>query len=124
LRDAADRPQFFEAHGTGTPAGDPVEAEAISCAMFPDGKGPEVSLGPLYVGSSKTVIGHTEGTAGIAAILKASLALQNAVIPPNLLFDRLSPHVEPFYDKLQIPTSLMPWPAVAGGGPRRVSVNR
>ncbi|RYP44645.1 hypothetical protein DL768_008911 [Monosporascus sp. mg162] len=64
----SDRPQFFEAHGTGTPAGDPIEAEAIANAFF----GPEagfsrtVSDPPLFVGSIKTVIGHTEGTAGIA----------------------------------------------------------
>jgi hybrid polyketide synthase/nonribosomal peptide synthetase ACE1 len=53
LSNPRDRPQFFHAHGTGTPAGDPQEAEAISSAFFGDGKVTET----LYVGSIKTVIG-------------------------------------------------------------------
>ncbi|KAK5992615.1 Polyketide synthase-nonribosomal peptide synthetase TwmB [Cladobotryum mycophilum] len=120
LTDPAHHPQFFEAHGTGTPAGDPIEAEAISTAFFPHG---ERSPEPLLVGSIKTVIGHTEGTAGIAGLLKASLALRKAIIPPNLLFNRLNPQIEPFYNNLHIPTSLTPWPAVPKGSPRRASVN-
>lgn len=117
-----DRPQYFEAHGTGTPAGDPREAEAISTAFFPNtcGASPEDIM---YVGSVKTVIGHTEGAAGIAGILKASLALQHGYIPPNLLFNRLSSSVAPFTKHLQVPTSLIPWPQVATGGVRRASVN-
>ena len=53
IDDPKDRPQFFHAHGTGTPAGDPQEAEAISRAFFESGKVKD----PLYVGSIKTVIG-------------------------------------------------------------------
>ena len=90
----SDRPQYFEAHGTGTPAGDPIEAEAIHTAFFGQDSnyGPVASdEEPLYVGSIKTVIGHTEGTAGLAAVAKASLALQNQTIPPNLLLDNVSP---------------------------------
>lgn len=124
LANLAHRPQFFEAHGTGTPAGDPIEAEAISSALFPDKVGLSGSPDPLFVGSIKTVVGHTEGTAGIAGIFKASLALQNATIPPNALFNRLNPRVEPFYDNLRVPTSLTPWPAVIRDSPRRASVNR
>ena len=75
------RCQFFEAHGTGTPAGDPQEAKALDTAFFPD---KDKAEGELLVGSIKTVIGHTEGCAGIAGILKASLALQHSIIPPNL----------------------------------------
>ncbi|KEY71796.1 hypothetical protein S7711_06548 [Stachybotrys chartarum IBT 7711] len=122
VSNAADRPQYFEAHGTGTPAGDPVEAEAISTAFF-NGKANPTLATPLYVGSIKTVIGHTEGTAGLAGLLKASLALQNSTIPPNLLFNRLSPRVKPFYTNLQVPTASIPWPDVAAGSPRRASVN-
>ncbi|KAI6777525.1 putative polyketide synthase, partial [Emericellopsis cladophorae] len=70
---AADCPQYFEAHRTGTPAGDPIEAEAIRTAFFSEGSA--LADGhPLYVGSIKTVLGHTEGTAGIAGILKAAWA--------------------------------------------------
>ncbi|KAI1755490.1 putative polyketide synthase [Xylaria castorea] len=116
-----DRPQFFEAHGTGTPAGDPIEAEAIH-NVFGAVDGDYKSENPLYVGSIKTIFGHTEGTAGIAAILKASLALQNKYIPPNLLFERLSDRVAPFYKQVEIPQKALPWPDVAGGR-RRASVN-
>lgn len=74
------------------------------------------------MGSIKTVLGHTEGTAGIAAILKASLALQHSVIPPNLLFHDLSDGVKPFYNNVEIPTTARLWPATEGGV-RRASVN-
>ncbi|KAI1081410.1 putative polyketide synthase [Whalleya microplaca] len=122
IEDEDDRPQYFEAHGTGTPAGDPIEAEAIAKAFFGDKMEPRLGGDPLYVGSIKTVLGHTEGTAGIAAILKASLALKNCVIPPNLLFNNLSDGVKPFYDNLKISTVAIPWPA-SKGGLRRASVN-
>lgn len=110
----------------GTPAGDPVEAEAISTAFFGDKvnyrrKGDQDH--PLYVGSIKTVIGHTEGTAGLAAVLKASLALQNAVIPPNLLLKELSSTVLPFYSDLEILQVAKEWPQLPENTPRRASVN-
>ena len=54
INDPQDRPQFFHAHGTGTPAGDPQEAEAISRSFFRGGQTAE----KLYVGSIKTVIGY------------------------------------------------------------------
>ncbi|OGM43967.1 Acetyl-CoA synthetase-like protein [Aspergillus bombycis] len=98
LANPADRPQFFEACGTGT-------------------------SDPLYVGSIKTVIGHTEGAAGIASLLKASLSLQAGVIPPNLLFNRLNPSIEPFIQGLQVPTHAMPWPVLPKDAVRRASVN-
>jgi len=75
------------------------------------------------VGSIKTVLGHTEGTAGLAGVLKASLAVQNGQIPANLHFRDLNPKIRPFYDKLRVPTTLTPWPSVPNGQPRRVSVN-
>ncbi|KAK9775318.1 putative Carrier domain-containing protein [Seiridium cardinale] len=115
------RPQYFEAHGTGTPAGDPVEAEAIDSAFF--GSNTTTDSRPLLVGSIKTVVGHTEGTAGLAGILKASLALQHATIPPNLLFNHLNPQIEPFYHHLQVPTSVTPWPSLAPSAPRSASIN-
>lgn len=121
-----DRPQYFEAHGTGTPAGDPQEAEAIFRTFGGDNsRSGQKQAGepPLYVGSIKTVLGHTEGSAGIAAILKASLALQHAIIPPNLLFDNLSPAVAPFYKNIEILHIARPWPAIPKGQPRRASVN-
>lgn len=131
LRNPTNRPQYFEAHGTGTPTGDPIEARAIASAFFPSeaakyGINKLASEWPekLYVGSIKTIIGHTEGTAGLAGILRASLALQNAKIPPNMLFNKLNPAVEAHYSHLEIPTRAKPWPTIPAGQPRRASVNR
>ncbi|GAP92555.2 putative beta-ketoacyl synthase domain-containing protein [Rosellinia necatrix] len=126
-----DRCQYFEAHGTGTLAGDPKEAEGISMTFFPDqnlesrnGLGTkEKCPSKIYVGSIKTVIGHTEGTAGLASLLKASQAVKHGIIPPNLHFNRLNPEIEPYYRGLEVPTNLNPWPELAPGAPRRASVN-
>jgi hybrid polyketide synthase/nonribosomal peptide synthetase ACE1 len=123
-KDPGQRCQFFEAHGTGTAAGDPKEAEAIAKAFFHPGDNiNDTGHDPLYVGSIKTVVGHTEGTAGLAGLLKASLAVQHAVIPPNLLFNKLHSAVEPFYTNLEIATSSKSWPKLADGAARRASVN-
>lgn len=110
--------------GTGTQAGDPVEAEALKTAFFPNTSTTTPYKGKLFVGSVKTVIGHSEGVAGLAALIKTSLALQNSTIPPNLLLQELSPKVRPFYANLEIPRVALPWPSVPDGCPRRASVNR
>ena len=110
--------------GTGTPAGDPIEAEAISSAFFPLSLNQsEPHQGILYVGSIKTVVGHTEGTAGLAAVMKASLALQNGIIPPNMLFNKLNPAIQPFYTNLRVPTRAINWPSTRSSQNRRASVN-
>ncbi|KAF5663828.1 polyketide synthase [Fusarium heterosporum] len=115
-----DRPQYFECHGTGTPAGDPVEARAISDAF----SGGDLSVeNPIYVGSVKTIIGHLEGGAGIAGLIKVLLAIKHRIIPPNMLFNELNPSVAPFYGPLQIPTTAIPWPELPPGVPARASVN-
>ncbi|KAE9373525.1 hypothetical protein N431DRAFT_482543 [Stipitochalara longipes BDJ] len=121
LKNIEDWPQYFEAHGTGTRVGDPKEAGAISACF--SSRSRKADDDPLYVGSIKTVIGHTEGTAGIAGLLKGSLAIQHGVIPPNLLFQTLNPDIKPFYQGLNVPTSAKPWPTLAESAPRRVSVN-
>lgn len=126
---AQERCHFFEAHGTGTRAGDPVEAQAIRDAFFP----PELrerqnaedsaASNKLLVGSMKTVIGHLEGCAGLAGLIKASLAIQNRVVPPNMHFTDLNPDIAPFYNPhLEVPTASRPWPEISGQ-PLRASVN-
>lgn len=119
--DPRDRPQFFEAHGTGTQTGDQRESEAIYETF-----GKHVKAGaepPLYVGSVKTLIGHLEGAAGLAGLLKGAALVQQGLVTPNLHFNRLNPRVEPFYNGVCVPTKLTPWPSLAKGVPRRVSVN-
>lgn len=115
-----DRCQYFECHGTGTSAGDPQEAQAIQEAFFPMKTAKDETK--LFVGSIKTVIGHTEGCAGLAGVLKASLAIKHRTIPPNMHFHELNPAITPYYDHVQVATSLTPWPKLIGT-PLRASVN-
>ncbi|KAI0199478.1 beta-ketoacyl synthase domain-containing protein [Astrocystis sublimbata] len=124
----SQRCQYFEAHGTGTPAGDPVEAEAVHTAFFESSnigqhEDGDTNNQQLLVGSIKTIIGHTESTSGIAGILKVVQAMKNRSIPPNLLLNRLNPQVAPWYRHLQIPQTLTPWPEMEQGQRRRASVN-
>ncbi|KAL7624690.1 hypothetical protein AAE478_006260 [Parahypoxylon ruwenzoriense] len=122
-----DQCQYFEAHGTGTPAGDPREAEAIYKAFFGDDvKASETGADTsnrLLVGSIKTVLGHTEGAAGLAGLLKVIQAMKHGLIPPNLHLNKINPTVEPFCTRLEVPTSLVPWPKPPAGQPKRASVN-
>lgn len=119
-----DRPQFFHAHGTGTRAGDPQEAKAISSALFPEGSRATSEAAKLLVGSIKTIIGHTEGTAGVTSVISTALALKHGIVPPNLHFQFLNPTVAPLYKHLQIPTAATQWPTIGEGQMRRASVNR
>ncbi|KAL4960977.1 polyketide synthase [Aspergillus stella-maris] len=115
-----DRPQYFEAHGTGTQAGDFQEASGIYNTFFST-PSPDDSI--LHIGSIKTVLGHSEGCAGLAGVLKASLCIQNGKIPPNLHFEKLNPKLEPYSSRLKVPIKLEEWPTLPQGVPRRVSVN-
>ena len=117
-----DRCHYFECHGTGTPAGDPQEAQAIQEAFFPARGTEQFSNEKLFVGSIKTVVGHTEGCAGLAGVIKASLAIQHQAIPPNMHFKELNPAIAPYCDHLQVATDITPWPQLLGDTPR-VSVN-
>ena len=114
-----------ECHGTGTNAGDPVEAAAISDALFgaDENAGDGQTKAPLYVGSIKTIVGHTEGCAGLAGVLKVLLAIKHRVLPPNLHFTHLNPQVAPYYGRLRILEEALPWPEVPPGQVRRASVN-
>ena len=81
--------RFFEAHGTGTPVGDPLEASAIG-AVFGSQRSKE---DPLYIGALKSNIGHLEGASGIAGLIKSVLVLEKGTIPPNIWFERPNPKI-------------------------------
>ena len=111
---AADT-QYFEAHGTGTAAGDPRETQAIG-AFFAESR-----QQPLIVGSIKSNIGHLEGASGLAGLIKTTMALDRAQIPPNMHFNNPNPNIDFENWKIQVPTKTMDWPAC--DGPRRASIN-
>ncbi|MCC7362009.1 MAG: acyltransferase domain-containing protein, partial [Anaerolineales bacterium] len=108
---------FVEAHGTGTPLGDPIEIEALA-EVLGAGRAPGVVCA---VGSVKTNIGHLEGAAGIAGLIKAVLALHHGAIPPSLHLNQLNPHLALHGAPLVFPTTLQPWPA--GPQPRYAGVS-
>ncbi|MCC6456106.1 MAG: type I polyketide synthase [Caldilineaceae bacterium] len=98
---------FVETHGTGTALGDPIEVEALANTLGRAGDE------PCYLGSVKANVGHLEGAAGIAGLLKVILALQHGLIPPQLHFQRLNPHINLVSTRFVIPTQAQPWPAQA-----------
>ncbi|MCB0084727.1 MAG: polyketide synthase, partial [Caldilineaceae bacterium] len=103
---------YIEAHGTGTPLGDPIEVRALG-AVF----GTE-RVHPLLVGSVKTNVGHLEAAAGIAGFVKTVLALHHGQIPPHLHFHTPNPYIEWDEFAVEVPTKLQPWPElVEGHGP-------
>lgn len=80
---------YIESHGTGTQAGDPVEATALGEVY-----GQAAGYQSLPVGSVKTNIGHTEAAAGIAGLIKAALAVWHGFIPPNVNFTTPNPEID------------------------------
>jgi acyl transferase domain-containing protein/acyl carrier protein len=96
---------YIEAHGTGTSLGDPIEIGALS-AVFGKVRSQEQ---PLLVGAVKTNIGHLEGAAGIAGIIKVILALQHQQIPPHLHFQNPNPYINWKESPVKVPTSATPW---------------
>ncbi|HEY1413850.1 MAG TPA: type I polyketide synthase, partial [Rhodopila sp.] len=97
---------YVEAHGTGTRVGDPIELAALG-AVLGQGRAPGSRV---YVGSVKTNIGHTEGAAGVAGLIKATLALHRGSIPPSMHCRELNPAI-PWADiPCEIPRTRLHWP--------------
>ncbi len=97
--------QLIEAHGTGTPLGDPIEIRGLIDAF-----GPAPDATPYCaLGSVKSNIGHCLTAAGVTAFIKAVLAVAHRELPPTIHFERLNPHIRldgtPFY----VNTALQPW---------------
>ena len=111
LADAQLDPQAIdaiEAHGTGTALGDPIEMHALK-AVFGD------RARPLYVGSVKTNIGHTEAAAGVAGIIKAVMMLRRQTVPPSLHFTRMNPHIDLGGADFRVPTDRLETPITRVG---------
>ncbi|MFH8371712.1 type I polyketide synthase [Streptomyces sp. NPDC018031] len=108
-RDAGTDPaqaQYVELHGTGTPAGDPVEAHALG-AVYGPGRAADR---PLRVGSVKTNIGHLEAAAGVVGLLKTVLSLRDRELPPSLHFERAHPDIPLESLGLSVQRERGPWP--------------
>lgn len=109
---------YIEAHGTGTPAGDPIEASAIGETL--GAVRPEGENGKIYMGSVKSNIGHLEGASGLAGIIKTILTLEKGIIAPNVWFENGNKDIDFDGLHLRVPTEPTPWPTT---GLRRASVN-
>lgn len=105
---------YIEAHGTGTPLGDPIEIGALGQVF---GTGRQHSQ-PLIIGSVKTNIGHLEGAAGIAGIIKVVLSLKHNEIPAHLHFEHPNAHIPWQSLPFLIPRECKAWhtekPKIAG----------
>lgn len=101
---------YVEAHGTGTSLGDPIEIEALIEVYG----GSRSDARSCSIGSVKTNLGHLEGAAGIAGLMKVVLALQNEMIPRHLNFHDLNPNISLEHTGLVIPTQGLAWSSGVG----------
>ena len=102
---------YIEAHGTGTPVGDPIEANALGGVLIsgsPD-------RAPCVIGSVKSNFGHAESAAGIAGLIKVALMQRHGRIPSNLNFDTPNPEIPFDRLRLRVPTALEEWPTDQSG---------
>lgn len=96
----ADDLAFLEAHGTGTPVGDPMEATAIG-EVFGRHR-----ASPLPIGSAKSNFGHLEPASGLVGLLKAQMALEKGVYPASLHVQELNPNIP--FDDLNLEVAVEP----------------
>lgn len=112
----AETVALFEGHGTGTPVGDAVELQALTAARHAAGAGKL----PAAIGSIKANIGHTKAAAGVAGLIKASLAVHHQVLPPATGVRRPRPELEGDGAALRVAEDAEPWPE---DQPLRAGVN-
>ena len=105
---------MVEAHGPGTPVGDPIEYASLAKVYGIDG--------PCALASVKTNFGHAQSASGALGLMKTILALQHGVVPQNLHFTRLPDEMARIDTKLFVPQEITPWPT-NGHHPRRAAVS-
>ena len=109
--------RYIEAHGTGTPVGDPIEFEALRKVF--ERKTAKKQF--CYIGSIKGNIGHPTNAAGVVGLIKAALVLHHELIPPTLHFKTPNPRIDFAYSPFVIADKLIPFPR--GKEPRRAAVS-
>ncbi|WP_277347830.1 type I polyketide synthase [Salipiger mangrovisoli] len=113
----SDTVDYVECHGTGTYLGDPIEVAALTQAFAESGS----EQGHCRIGSVKTNIGHLDTAAGVASLIKTSLALHHAQMPPSLGFEKPNPAIDFEASPFVVNDVLTPWER--RGHPRRAGVN-
>jgi len=105
---------YIEAHGTGTPLGDPIEMMALGQIFAANDAAPR----PVYVSSVKANVGHMETVSGVAGLIKVVLMMQHDRIARQTHFESLNPHINLENTRLIIPTEHLKWPR---GNRRRIA---
>jgi amino acid adenylation domain-containing protein len=113
----ADTIGLVEAHGSGTPIGDPIEVQALTRAFRATSR----RTGYCALGSVKTNIGHTDAAAGVAGLIKAVQSLKHRQIPPSLHFETPNPALGLAESPFFVLTRAQEWPG--GQTPRRAGVS-
>ncbi len=116
---------YIEAHGTGTPKGDPIEIVGLkrAFATLERSFGVSVPSGACGLGSVKTNIGHLESASGIAGVIKTVLSLRHRMLPPLLNFEELNKRIDLKGSPFQIVDTLREWVPSAAGSPLRAGVS-